>query len=293
MNLFIKYQKNLKIFLIFFLAIFFISHFAKASVKEKIIDSRIVSTNLCIDSLLIALIGTQGIVAVSSIAGDQRYSLITNEVRNLKKVNFNAESIYALRPTLVLASNFSSAKTHLALTKLGIEIKLVKYAKSVKDVEDNLIYIGELLGVPKKATEIIASIRATEQKPVSSAKLDALQYSPNRYVNGRHSLISDIFRRSGFNRPSLLTLTPQGAFLSSELIIKSEPSLLLLDKNKTDPESKKNSHYHNAVYKLANQTAVIHVAQKQWSCGSPAIVDLINQLGKKYAQILRSKNAKK
>ena len=68
------------------------------------------STNLCIDALLIALIGTKDVIAVSSVAGDARYSLIANEVKSLKKWGFNAESIYALSPSLVLASNFSSPK---------------------------------------------------------------------------------------------------------------------------------------------------------------------------------------
>ena len=87
---------------------------------------------------------------------------------------------------------------------------------------------------------------------------------------------------------------PQSGFLPSEFIIKAQPQLLLLDKNEISSKNgKKNSRYNNAIYKLSDQTSIIHVDQKQWSCGSPSAVNLIAQLGKKHSEILRKKNAGK
>jgi iron complex transport system substrate-binding protein len=291
MDLSINCRKSSKAVLVFILAIFFANQSLNA--KEKMIDKRIVSTNLCVDALLIALIGTKDVVAVSSVAGDPRYSLIADEVKSLQKVNFNAEAIYALKPSLVLASNFSSAKTRLALTKLGLEVKLVNYAHSIRDVENNLNYLGELLGASTKAAELIKTIQATKHRLENKVTLEALQYSANKYVNGQHSLISDILRRSGFSRPSQMSENPRAGFLSSEFIIKAEPQLLLLDKNEISSKNGKNSRYNNAIYKLSDQTSIIHVDQKQWSCGSPSVVNLIDQLGKKHSKILREKNVGK
>ena len=291
MDLSINFRKISKSVLVFILAIFFASQ--SASADKKIIDNGIVSTNLCIDALLIALIGTKDVIAVSSVAGDSRYSLIADEVKSLKKVKFNAEAIYALNPSLVLASNFSSPKTHLALRKLDVDVKMVSYAQSIKDVENNLNYLGELLGASTKAAEIIKTIQATKHRSENKVTLEALQYSANKYVNGQHSLISDILRRSGFSRPSQMSENPQAGFLSSEFIIKAQPQLLLLDKNEISSKNGKNSRYNNAIYKLSDQTSIIHVDQKQWSCGSPSAVNLIAQLGKKHSEILRKKNAGK
>ena len=86
---------------------------------------------------------------------------------------------------------------------------------------------------------------------------------------------------------------PQAGFLSSEFIIKAEPQLLLLDKNETRSKNGKNSRYNSALYKLSNRTSIIHVDQKQWSCGSPSVVNLIAQLSKKHSEILRKENAGK
>ena len=291
MDLSINCRKSSKAVLVFILAIFFANQSLNA--KEKMIDKRIVSTNLCVDALLIALIGTKDVVAVSSVAGDPRYSLIADEVKSLQKVNFNAEAIYALKPSLVLASNFSSAKTRLALTKLGLEVKLVNYAHSIRDVENNLNYLGELLGASTKAAELIKTIQATKHRLENKVTLEALQYSANKYVNGQHSLIGDILRRSGFTWPSLMRENPQAGFLSSEFILKAQPQLLLLDKNQHSSKNGKNSRYNNAIYKLSDQTSIIHVDQKQWSCGSPSVVNLIDQLGKKHSKFLREKNVGK
>ena len=291
MNVLINYKKSFRAFLVVTITIFFVNQSPNA--EEKMIDNRIVSTNLCIDALLIALIGTKDVMAVSSVAGDPRYSLIAGEVKSLKKVNFNAEAIYDLNPSLVLASNFSSPKTRLALTKLDVDVRLVNYAQSIKDVETNLRYLGELLGASAKAAEIIKTIQATKQGSENKPMLEALQYSANKYVNGQHSLISDILRRSGFRRPSRMNENPQAGFLSSEFIIKSQPQLLLLDKNKIRSKYEKNSRYNNAIYKLSNKSSIIHVDQKQWSCGTPSIVNLITNLGKKHSEILRDRNAGK
>ena len=174
MDLSINFREGFKAVLVLILAIFFANQ--SPSAKEKMIDNRVVSTNLCIDTLLIALIGTKDVVAVSSVAGDPRYSLIAGEVKSLQKVNFNAEAIYALNPSLVLASNFSSPKTRLALSKLDVDVKMVNYAQSIKDVENNLNYLGELLGASTKAAEIIKTIQVTKHRSENKVTLEALQY---------------------------------------------------------------------------------------------------------------------
>ena len=70
MDLSINSRISSKTGLVFILAIFFANQ--SPSAKEKMIDNRIVSTNLCIEALLIALTGPKNVVAVSSVAGDPR-----------------------------------------------------------------------------------------------------------------------------------------------------------------------------------------------------------------------------
>ncbi len=116
---------------------------------------RIVSTNLCIDTLAVALIGAENLLAVSSVADDKKYSTIADRIKNTKKTSFNAEQIYSLNPSMVLASNFSSLKTRRALEKLGIKVELVEYAQSIDDLKRNINQMGTLLRATEKAKTLI------------------------------------------------------------------------------------------------------------------------------------------
>ena len=132
---------------------------ALASDRNTNPQSRVITTNICIDSLVVALIGTKNLVAVSALADDDRYSHISDKVKDLQKVAFNAEMIYALDPSLVLASNFSSAKTKSALKKLGVNVRLISFARSVEDIEKNNSELAQFkLTINKKYEEYFSLI---------------------------------------------------------------------------------------------------------------------------------------
>ena len=239
---------------------------------------RIVSTNLCIDTLAVALIGAENLLAVSSVADDKKYSTIVDRIKNTKKTSFNAEQIYSLNPSMVLASNFSSLKTRRALEKLGIKVELVEYAQSIGDLKRNINQMGTLLRATEKAKTLIQKF---EEFPVPvgfKTNRTALQYSTNRYLNGENSLINDIFLRAGFRRPQDLKKSPGGQFLSSEIILKAKPDLLLLDREQNSAPEDQNPAYHRSIYSPLAGLLTTHVSQKYWSCGAPEIIHLIKAL---------------
>ncbi|MDC6458610.1 hypothetical protein OAW66_05810 [Alphaproteobacteria bacterium] len=57
---------------------------ALASDRNTNPQSRVITTNICIDSLVVALIGTKNLVAVSALADDDRYSHISDKVKDLQ-----------------------------------------------------------------------------------------------------------------------------------------------------------------------------------------------------------------
>ena len=239
---------------------------------------RIVSTNLCIDTLAVALIGAENLLAVSSVADDKKYSTIADRIKNTKKTSFNAEQIYSLNPSMVLASNFSSLKTRRALEKLGIKVELVEYAQSIGDLKRNINQMGTLLRATEKAKTLIQKFEEFPAPVGFKTNRTALQYSTNRYLNGENSLINDIFLRAGFRRPQDLKKSPGGQFLSSEFILKAKPDLLLLDREQNSAPEDQNPAYHRSIYSPLAGLLTTHVSQKYWSCGAPEIIHLIKAL---------------
>ena len=286
-----KYQKLIQYLLVFGALLINTAHQVGASEKKASNNSGIVSTNLCIDSLVVALIGTKNLVAVSALADDDRYSHISEEVKGLQKVTFNAEVIYALNPTLVLASNFSSAKTKFALEKLGVNLRLISFARSVEDIENNIFILGKLLHAEHRAQELTMLLRSTTMNVKNTKQLIALQYSDNRYVHGRNSLISSIIRRSGFKSYSEFLGYNEGRYIPAEALVKSAPDVLILDGNNSFSDKGGHPRYHPALLNAASKTKALFIETKRWSCGTPKVVNLISSLSVEYMKLVGQNNA--
>ena len=254
-------------------------------------QSRVITTNICIDSLVVALIGTKNLVAVSALADDDRYSHISDKVKNLQKVTFNAEMIYALDPSLVLASNFSSAKTKSALEKLGVNVSLINFARSIEDIETNIFILGKLLNAERQAQELTSLLKSPRVNAKHVKQLVALQYSTNRFVHGYNSLISSIIRQSGFKSYSEFLGYNEGRYISAEALVKSAPDMLILDGDKSYSNKSGSTLYHPALLKGKNKTKALFIETKHWSCGTPKVVDLITRLSSEYIELFGQNNA--
>ena len=268
-----------------------IAMIASASDRKTNPQARVITTNICIDSLVVALIGTESLVAVSALANDDRYSHISDEVKDLQKVTFNAEIIYALNPSLVLASNFSSAKTKSALKKLGVNVRLISFARSVEDIEKNIFILGKLLNAESRAQELTRLLKTPKVNVKNIKQLIALQYSTNRFVHGRNSLISSIIRRSGFKSYSEFLGYDQGRYISAEALVKSAPDVLILDGDKSFSDKSGSPLYHPALLKANSKTKALFIETKHWSCGTPKVVDLISSLSFEYIKLVGQNNA--
>ena len=263
---------------------------AFASDRNTNPQSRVITTNICIDSLVVALIGTKNLVAVSALADDDRYSHISDKVKDLQKVAFNAEMIYALDPSLVLASNFSSAKTKSALKKLGVNVRLISFARSVEDIEKNIFILGELLDAESQAQELTSLLKSPKVNTKHVKQLIALQYSTNRFVHGHNSLISSIIRRSGFKSYSEFLGYNEGRYISAEALVKSAPDMLILDGDKSFSNKSGSTLYHPALLKGKSKTKALFIETKHWSCGTPKVVDLIARLSSEYKKLVGQNN---
>ena len=275
-----RYQRLIPYLLVFGAVLINTAQQVGASEEKASNNNGIVSTNLCIDTLAVALIGAENLLAVSSVADDKKYSTIADKIKNTKKTSFNAEEIYSLNPSMVIASNFSSLKTRRALAKLGIKVELIEYAQSIDDLKRNINRMGTLLRATEKAKNLIQKFEEFPALVGLETNRTALQYSANKYLNGENSLINDIFLRAGFKRPQDLKKSPGGQFLSSEIILKAKPDLLLLDREQNSAPEDQNPAYHRSIYSPLAGLLTTHVSQKYWSCGAPEIIHLIKALAK-------------
>ena len=249
-----------------------------AAQPASIPTPRIISTNICIDTLLVALAKPATITALSPLAADRRFSTIADKAAGIPSVKFTAEDIYRLKPSIVFVSNFASPRTRAALTKLGISVVAVNYARSIDDIKANISAMGRTLGTEDAAGRLIAALDVAATNRRLSRPLSALQYSRDKFTHGAHSLIADIINKAGFTRPARLTGTTYGSFLSSEEVLIADPDLLILDKFTAYDSYNLKGDYLGFDRDTPQQRQTAFIDTKLWSCGSAAASDLIKQL---------------
>jgi iron complex transport system substrate-binding protein len=71
-------------------------------------------------------------------------------------MSVNIEKVLTLKPDVVIASSLNKPETIDNLRKLGIKVVLQPYPKSFEEICTYFIQIGELVGQPAKAKEIVA-----------------------------------------------------------------------------------------------------------------------------------------
>lgn len=139
------------------------------------------------------------------------------------------EAIVALEPDLVLADEYSGV--HEALERLGVTV----YAGTPQTVAQTLDYftaMGELLGDPVRAAELIAEIReefeaAAELVAGSDPVSVFIELDPTPYSAGPGSFIGELVAMAGGE--NIVTAT-MGDFpqVSPEFVVAGDPQYILL-----------------------------------------------------------------
>src|SRR6185503_11936784 len=120
--------------------------------------TRIVSLNQCLDAILVELVPTERIAAISHYSRDPVRSPIATLAQSLPITYESAEEIVALRPDLVLASRHSAIPTRNALRRVGIRYELFDVAFSVAGSIQQIRRIAALVGRPQQGEALAVKI---------------------------------------------------------------------------------------------------------------------------------------
>lgn len=86
-------------------------------------------------------------------------------------VKANVEKIVKLKPDLVLASGLTNPKDIELLRKFGVKVEIIHSPQSFKEICDQFIQMGKLVGKTEKANILVEESKHTVQKIVEKNKL--------------------------------------------------------------------------------------------------------------------------
>jgi iron complex transport system substrate-binding protein len=193
--------------------------------------ARIVSLNQCLDAILVQLVPTERIAAISHYSRDPLRSPIAKLAQRLPITYESAEEIVALRPDLVLASRHSAIATRNALSRVGIHYELFDVAFSVKASHEQIRRIATLVGEPAAGEALVARIeRAIERarRPAGTPRLTAAVYETGGLTAGAMTVTDELMQIVGLDNLAARYGIQMHQPMRLELLVAAPPDLLLV-----------------------------------------------------------------
>jgi iron complex transport system substrate-binding protein len=193
--------------------------------------TRIVSLNQCLDAILVELVPTGRIAAISHYSRDPVRSPIAALAQHLPITYESAEEIVALRPDLVLASRHSAIPTRNALRRVGIHYELFDVAFSVQGSRAQIRRIAALVGNAAGGEALVARIdHAIEaaRLPQGARRLTAAVYSTGGNTAGADTVTNDLMQIVGLDNLAAHYGIRTHQPMQLELLVAAAPDLLLV-----------------------------------------------------------------
>lgn len=198
---------------------------------------RIVTLSIYTDEVLLGLVPSSRMAAISKYLDDPKESTVVAQAKKIpnKVANPTAEQILAWQPDLVIANGWTSMDMISAVSDLGIPVVVCNSANNYAEIQDCIRLVAASVGEPErgekvigKMDEVLQGIEAkVAQIPESQRKTVVLLSIMTEY-GGAGSTFDDMCHYAGVTNGIAAVGVRNGQTLTKELLVKSNPDLLLL-----------------------------------------------------------------
>jgi len=243
---------------------------------------RIASLNLCTDQYLLLLADHDTIATVTWLSQDQKSSYYYERALNIPLNHGEAEEIIAHAPDLVLAGSYTASTTTHLLQQLGYRVELFNHPRSIEQVREQLLRMGDLIGHRERAESVIRvmddRLKDVALKPADNAPT-LMQYAPGGYTVGRDSLVGDIIYHAGWRNQAASAGVADLGIVDLETLLVIAPLALLDSPLAPDSYSFAEQVLQHPVFKKSTRPKfTVTIERKLWICGGPMVVDALIEL---------------
>jgi iron complex transport system substrate-binding protein len=242
---------------------------------------RIVSTNPCLDAILVELVPPARIAAISHYSQDPRAtSMDLGAARRLPATAGTAEEVIALRPGLVLASSFTQPATLAAYRRLGLRVEVMSIASTIAENRAQIRALAHAVGAPARGEALVARIDravAAAAPPDGARPSMLLWLGGSNLVNGQGTLIDEMLVRAGFRNASADYGVRFTGGLPLEHVVARPPDVVMTPTGAIsgDEDAKRASLRTRA---LRGRARVADFPPNLFYCGGPSIVPAMERL---------------
>lgn len=201
--------------------------------------SRIVSLTYGTDEILLGLVETSRVEALSKYAGNEDITFVTPEERDAvgKTTDTNVESIMAMKPDLVIASTAISGNVVNLLRQSGVPVYVSLIPATWDEMETKVMGVAKAVDEEEKGKAMVNDMKAKkaalEEKlaPITEDKeRTALALSFRGILGKKGTLFSEILSMAHVKDGAARYDVPKGinAYLSTELLPEIDPDVILM-----------------------------------------------------------------
>ncbi len=245
---------------------------------------RVVSINLCTDQLAMLLAAPGQLVAVSHLARDPRSSTMTAAALGHDITYGQAEEVFLREPDLVLAGTYTTRATVDLLRRLGVRVVEFPPAASLAEVGRQMREVGQVLGRARQGERLAARFEAglAALRSEVAVRPRAALYYAGGYTSGRRTLAGEMIEAAGFANVAAERGMEAGGILPLELLLLAAPDLVITAEPYPGASRAEEVARHPALAGLRRGGAI---ADADWVCGTPGVLDAIVRLGAVRAEL--------
>lgn len=250
---------------------------------------RIVSLNVCADSMLLELVEPRRIASLTRLSLDPAVGRFHRRARRLQAagMHFNrglAEEVLPLAPDLVVAMGGAAPFTRRVLERLGLPLLELEPGERLASYRRNLRRLARALGVEARAAAILAEMdrRATALAATAPARRPgAMVLQPGGFTAGEDTLIDDVLALAGLRNLAAEAGLRGSGFLSLEAFVARAPALLIVsEQGHRWPSLAQQALRHTALRGSAGGRRRVVVPARQWTCGGRHLVAVAERLAR-------------
>ncbi|WP_303142674.1 ABC transporter substrate-binding protein [uncultured Dialister sp.] len=201
--------------------------------------SRIVSLTYGTDEILLGLVDTDRVEALSGYAGNADITFVTPAERDAvgRTVDFNVETILALKPDLVIASTAVPGQVVSLLRQSGIPVYVSRIPATWEEMETKVLGVAKAVNEEDRGRQMVNDMEAKKgalKTKLASITPDrertALALSFRGILGKKGTLFSEILAMAHVKDGAARYDVPKGtnAYLSTELLPEIDPDVILM-----------------------------------------------------------------
>lgn len=253
---------------------------------------RIASFGLCADQMAMMLAAPGQIASVSDQATGP-LSFYAAKARSFPANRGSAEEIIASRVRVLLVSDVVNKRSADALASFGVQVVNVPFASSWQEVDAMTRQIARAIGRETTGEAVIADMhrRLARVRPSGpqSAWPTVVYYRSDGGGAGKGTFVDVSLEAAGFRNLQAEWGPPLWSGVPVEQVVSHPPDMFAVSYFDTSTHSSTILRRNPVLWGHARSRPVLNVHGKYWNCGSPLLVDAVEQLAAERTRLIRAK----